>query len=263
MNIEQFAIQNALKFRLDTLRIRYPSYSVRAFAKKIGISPATLSLMLNGKRAVSYKLARLISDRLQFDPQEQSEIFSNYLTQKTKSREVAASEAYAQLNNDQYHLLSDWKTFAILNLINCIDFQSDKKWIASRLGVPEESVLVVIDRLKRLNMLSEKNKKLCRTKPKYRTTEDIANLSLQKSHHQTLELAGASLANDPVEDRDFTWVTFAFDSKKMSETKALIRKFQDDLLSIVEKEAAPQDVYRLSIQLFPLTKSNKKKEKNL
>jgi hypothetical protein len=38
----------------------------------------------------------------------------------------------------------------------------------------------------------------------------------------------------------------------------MIRKFQDDFLEMVEEDAQSEEVYRLAIQLFPLTKLNNK-----
>jgi hypothetical protein len=39
----------------------------------------------------------------------------------------------------------------------------------------------------------------------------------------------------------------------MKETKTLIRKFHDDLITLNERGARPTEVYRLAVQLFPLT----------
>lgn len=258
---EQIALQHAVKNRFDTLRIRYPRYSLRAFAKKAGVSPATLSLVLQGKRKVSKKLAQQLSDKLNFDPQERSEVFRPYLDKKSKSFHAQVSPEYVQLTVDQYQLISDWRAFAILNLIKTKNFKNDVSWMARRLAISTDQVNETIERLLRLEMLERKGNELLRTTVKYRTTEDIANSSLHKSHQQTLDLAHASLENDAVDQRDFTWVTFAMDSKKISEAKTLIRKFQDELYSLVSENAEPDEVYRLSVQLFPLTKNEARTKK--
>ena len=58
---------------------------------------------------------------------------------------------------------------------------------------------------------------------------------------------------DPVDVRDFSWVTAAIDTRKLPLAKTLIRKFMDDLLDIMDEGAEPNEVYRLAFQLFPLT----------
>ena len=257
---EQIALQNALKYRLDTIKIRYPSYSVRAFAKKAGISPATLSLLLKGKRKISRKLALSLSDKLNFDPQERAEILGAFFPKKREHSGEVLNTAYLQLTLDQFQMISDWRAFAVLNLIQTVDFKNSAIWIARRLGITPKEVDETLTRLKRLEMVVEKNGKLSRTTSRYRTMDDVTNSSLQRSHAQTLELAHAALENEPVERRDFTWLTFSFDPFKMKDTKTLIRKFQDDLIALNEDGARPTEVYRLAVQLFPLTKLNPKKE---
>jgi transcriptional regulator with XRE-family HTH domain len=250
---EQTAIQNALRTRLENLRVRYPNYSLRAFAKKAGISAVTLSLLLKGKRRVSQKLALQISERLAFDPQERSEIL-NPLPKEKKEVDSKLSPTYVQISVDQYRLISDWRAFALLNLIQTVDFENDPDWIAERLGIRRSEVEETLQRLSRLGMISSKGGKLKRTVSKYRTSDDIANLSLRKSHQQTLELAHASLESDPVSQRDFSWVTLTVDARKLDKAKLLIRQFQDDFMELIEAEGSPNEVYRLAIQFFPLTK---------
>ena len=235
------------------MRIRYPAYSMRAFAKRAGISPATMSLIMQGKRPVSMKLAETLSERLAFDPQERSEVLAKNLEAEASTER----EAYVQLTLDQYRIVSDWRAFAILNLIKTVDFKSDVSWIAKRLGVTESETQETVERLLRLEMLSIQDGKFVRTASKYRTTEDIANASLKKSHAQNLELAHVSLEENTVGERDFTWLTIPMDMKKMKLAKAMIRKFQDDLSQALETDAEATEVYRMAVQLFPLTKLDK------
>ncbi|MDX9730462.1 MAG: TIGR02147 family protein [Bdellovibrionales bacterium] len=258
---EQVSLQAVLKNRLESLRIRYPSYSMRAFATRAGVSPATMSLIMQGKRAVSQKLALQISERLQFDPQERSEALADAAPRPRRKTTAARHDPYTQLSIDQYHAISDWRAFAILSLTKTRDFESAHSWIATRLGLTEKQVDETVALLLRLGMLEKKNGHYKRSTTKYRTTEDIVNLSLRKSHAQTLDLAQASLENDSIDARDFTWLTLPMDTKQMTLAKTMIRKFQDELSDALETDANPNEVYRLAIQLFPLTKIKNKETK--
>jgi len=250
---EQAALQNALRSRLDTLRIRYPRYSVRAFARRVGVSPATLSLVLQGKRKVSRKLAERLGDKLALDPQESAEVLSAF----RKRAEPAPAEAYTSLRVDQYQLLADWRAFAVLSLLRTKGFRPEPAWIARRLGISPEDARAVVERLVRLGMLRREAGRLVRAEAKYKTTEDVANLSLRASHRQTLELAHASLDSDPVGGRDFSWVTLPLDPALLPLAKKRIREFEDRLTEELERNGArPTEVYRLAVQLFPLTKTS-------
>jgi uncharacterized protein (TIGR02147 family) len=256
---EQVALQRILQSRLASLRARNPSYSIRAFSKRTGLSPGTLSLVLLGKRKVSKKLAAKVADRLLLDPQERSEVLERFPRARSGAALEARDPSYLQLTADQFHVVGDWHYFAILNLIVVRGFRNDPAWIGSRLGLPVSKVEAALERLMRLGMVVKKpDGSLVRATPNYRTTDDVANVSLRKSHHQTLELAREALESEPVDRRDFTWLTFPLDSTKLPIAKSMIRRFQDELLAELGRHPECDEVYRLGIQLFSLTKRTMK-----
>lgn len=250
---EQHALFNILRDRLNRYQSKNPSFSIRAFSKKLGVTPGTISLFLLGKRKLSKKLVTKIAERLMLDPHEQSTLLGQF--PKARKKQDADHLKYLQLSADQFHLVSDWHHFGILNLISLKSTIHHPEWIADRLGISVSKAEEAIERLIRLKMMTvTASGKYKRGASRFRTTDDVTNLSLRKSHDQNLELARTSLEQDPVELRDFTWITMPIDTQKLSIAKKLIRKFQDDLLDVLEEDAEPNEVYRMAIQLFPLTK---------
>ncbi len=243
------AFQTLLRSKFEELKLRNPAYSLRAFAKKTGVSPAILSLIFNGKRRPTQKLMEKIASRLLLDPREQSLLF-------TFPPEVQepARRSYLQLRTDQYQVLGDWRYLAFLNLIETKGFKNDLSWIARRLRSTPKRVHAMIESLKRLGMLEESaDGTFFRKQSSYKTTDDLQNLSLRKSHYSNLELAREALDEVPIENRDFTWVVLPMDKRKLAIAKNLIRKFHDDFMQLVEKESEPDEVYKLCVQLFPMT----------
>jgi uncharacterized protein (TIGR02147 family) len=260
---EQAKLQNLLRERFEALRGRNPRFSVRAFARRVGVSPGTLSLILLGKRRASRRLAQKIADQLMLDPHERKEILEPFLeatVQRARSKAggvtAGAPLQYLQLTADQFHLVAEWHYFAILNLLPTRGFQSDPSWIARRLGLSRKQVEIAVDRLFRLGLLENtESGGWRRAHPRLRTTDDVASVALRRSHDQTLELARESLLRDPVGVRDFTWVTLPIHPKQVGQAKELIRKFQDDLTAVLEASGElPEEVYRLAVQFFPLTR---------
>src|SRR4051812_38586667 len=111
---EQLALQRILQSRFAALQSKNPSYSIRAFAKKAGVSPGTLSLILLGKRAASKKLAARIAEKLLLDPQERSEMLEQFTTKPPAAVSETGSlgSNYVQLSADQFHVVSEWYYFA-------------------------------------------------------------------------------------------------------------------------------------------------------
>jgi len=89
-----------------------------------------------------------------------------------------------------------------------------------------------------------------------RTSDDIVDLSLRKCYEENLDLAKNALNEREIDERDFSTITMAIDPAKMSIAKERIRRFQDELSDLMET-GNRSEVYRLSMQLFPLTQKRK------
>lgn len=253
---EQKEIQNLLNEKLTEARLRNSSYSIRALAQKLGISASALSEILNGKRRISKKLAQRFAERLCLSPEENKRILGLFPSkQRNAPLETTQSREMLQLNMDHFKIISDWYHFAILSLSETEDFRSDPDWIADRLNIKAKEAATALERLERLEMLERNDEgELVPTGTQYTTSDDIANLSLRKSHAQNLELARASLENDSVEARDFTAMTMAIDPSRLPEAKKMIRDFRNKLCAFLES-GTKKEVYKLCIQTIPLTKT--------
>lgn len=146
---EQVAIQSLLTKKLAELQSKNPSFSVRAFAGRLGLQPSATNEILRGERRVSRKMAERIANRLHLDPSERVELLRGFEEAKSKKRDEIGGD-YLKLTADQFRILSDWLHFAILNLISTQDFKHDSAWIAKRLAVSESQTKTALDRLLRL-----------------------------------------------------------------------------------------------------------------
>lgn len=229
---------------------------------KIGMGSGPLSQFIRGQRAVSRKMAMKLCDALLLDPQERHEVLSEFPEKKNsrilKTEELSYSE-FLKLNHDQFSVIADWYHFAILSLVQTHDFKPNTDWIADRLGITIRQTEAAVERLFRLGLIERDGKKKWKlTHRSYRTTDDVENLSLHKSHFQNLELARASLERDALDERDFTTLTVSTRPDRLKKAKELIRRFQDEMMHLLEDIDEPTEVYRMSIELFPLTKLRSK-----
>lgn len=260
----QAVLQKLLQTRLHEQQRKNPRFSIRAYSKKVGIHFAALSAILNGKRNVSRKLATRVADRLYLDPQERSELLGHFpeaRKQINRNNLSPQEPKYLELSAQQFKIAAEWEHFAVMNLLQCSHYKSSLSWIARRLNLTESRTSQVVQRLIDLKLVTLDSKgHLTRSKANYRTPDDYADISLKKMHEQTLDLARESLYRDPIEHRDFTTVTAAINPKNIRTAKERIRKFEDDLCDLLE-EGERTEVYRLSVQLFPLTQISHSGEK--
>jgi uncharacterized protein (TIGR02147 family) len=260
---DQEAITLLLRSRYLEIQGRNPGYSIRSFAKKLGIGVSTLSMILNGQRRASRRLASQFADRLLLDPIERASLLERFDREKFEIKKPVPRVIRAlKASADQYVAFSEWHYMAILNLVRMKSFRNDPAWIADRLDLTPRKVSDAIERLKRLGMLKETpSGNLKRTGAAFRTTDDVANLSVRKGHFDTLERARAVLETDPVELRDFSWVTLPIQKARLPEIKQFIRKFQQEFLAQFSEDPASDEVYRLAVQMIPLTRPKSGAEK--
>lgn len=261
-NLGQVALQQILLKHMTEARVRNPAYSLRSMAKRIKISPAALSEVLNDKRRVSPKLAARILDSLSVSPVEKTELLGLFAG-KTPSSIPSAKNSLTELANDQFKVIANWYHFAILSLAETKDFRDDSQWIADRLNIRISDAEAAIERLKRLGMLHVgKSGHLEPSGEQFATSDEIASAALRGFHSEVLEMARYSLETVSIDRRDFTTVTMAVDPKRLSEAKKMIRRFRAKLCEYLE-QGDRTEVYQLSINLFPLSQNIQKSGKTV
>lgn len=262
----QIAIQNLLQKRLADAQAANPQYSLRAFSSKVGVHFGALSSILNGKRNVSRELAERIVTRLMLDPQERAEVLELFPVKRSQkelrdevAQGVVLNARYRELSAQQFKVIAEWEHFAVMALLRCPEKFENASQVAARMGITEARARLVLERLIEMKMVNvESDGSLKRSEENFRTSDDVADISVRKAHDENLELARKSLYRDSVEERDFSSITVAVDPKNLSMAKERIRQFQDELAQLLDT-GTKAEVYRVSMQMFPL--SLKKLEK--
>jgi transcriptional regulator with XRE-family HTH domain len=236
-------------------QVKNPRWSQRAFAQKLGVSSGALSEILKGKRSLSTPLKKKMAEALQLSPQEQIDFFDDDLPDNLKP----VRHDYFRLSMDQFHLISDWWHFAILNLLRTKGFKPEQSWISQRLGLQTRIVTEAWDRLIRLGHLKRQGAKVVREYPNIETSDDFFDLSIRKSHVEDTKLIEKSLLETELNLRDHTSMTMAVRKKDIPRAKELIRIFQDQFARELEAtDNGGDEVYRLCISYFPLTQIKEK-----
>ena len=261
---EQLKLQQLLTKKFLEMKSKNKNFSVRALASKLQMQPGATNEILKGQRRVSRKIAEKIADRLMLDPSERAELlkdFPNSLRRNTEVRKTRTSELEAlKLNSDQFTLISDWTHFAILSLIRVKNFRCDISWIADRLVISEVEVRKALLRLQSLKLITiAEGGLITRTNHPIRTTDDIKDLSIQRMHINDMEMAKDKIQKVDVRQRDFTNFTFPANPESLNRAKEIIRRAQDELEELMNDENA-NEVYRVCMYLFPLTKIEETKK---
>jgi uncharacterized protein (TIGR02147 family) len=249
---ESSSFSDILRDELLRRKRNNSSYSLRSFARSLGLSSSFLSKLMNGKRSVSETTLLKLATRIGLS-EEQLEVLSSQMVQKTNSPEFEAICA------DQFKLIADWHHYAILECASLFDFESSPTWIANRLSISEERARLALERLTRLGFLKlDKNGKLVAVLKDYSSVTK-AGISSANTEHQRQILEGAIAALDvvPTKRRHQGSVTLAIPESRLPEAIDRIRKFRRELMSFLQRKGRRDAVYQLSISFYPLTQNKK------
>lgn len=259
----QAALRKLLNGALVDAKVRNPSFSLRAFARRLELSPAALSEILGGKRRVSRNMATRVLTQLGADASVARTVLDAFPAKRGRRPAVsdnAPGLSFEELSMDHFRSIADWYHFAICALSETRGFRDDPEWISRRLKhVSPQDVELGMKRLEKLGMLVRENGRLRSKAGHVSSSDDVVNLALRKSHAQDTELVLKSLQEDEILMRDISAITMAIDVKKLPQAKKLIRRFQDQICELLE-DGPKTEVYKLCVQLIPLTAGGKEKD---
>ncbi len=233
-----------------------PRYSLRAFARHIGLSPGELSELLRGKRKLSLKSAVRVAKSLSLNSTECKHLL--YLAQLDQGEgtelldQVKGPKSKEELTAEMFHLVSDWACFAILNLSECSGFSWKPSYISKRLGITTPHAQSAVERLERVGLVKEINGKKRVDPDHVVAAPGVPSEAIRNYHKSILQKAIDALDFQKMNERDISGIGLALDPKHIDSVKKEIADFQDQLTEKYQN-GKKSEVYQLEVALFRLT----------
>lgn len=265
MILEANDYRKVLSQELERRMAANARYSLRAFSRKLGVSPSTLSEVLSGKQGLSKTNAERIAERLQMSKAE-SEYFTTLVDlahgRSKRTREAAEKRisrmrevAEKPLQLESFTMIAEWHHLAILELSRTKNFEPTPGRIARRLGLTTAEVRLAIERLLRLGVLRKEGERLVPTGRWLVTSpNDIPSASIRQFHGSILQKAGSAMHEQPVEERNYSSLVLAIRQDQLGEAKKLIMEFNRRLSKLLTDADDRDALYCFSTQLFSLEK---------
>lgn len=241
----QTDVVEILKNELSRRCAKNPRYSLRAFARALGISPANLSLLLNRRRPPSRRTIERVLKNLDLRPLEREAV-------------TGARMPLSWLPEDSIDLATVEKVstplaYAILSLMVTAGFRSDARWIASRLGVSMHEVRVSLEALESVKLIDRRGRAWTLTGEGVRINNKVTTAITRAFHRGLIEKALSGMEDLPIEERDISSITFAMSPEQMTAAKEEIRRFRLRMADLFEQPKVSTEVYNLTVQLVPIT----------
>jgi uncharacterized protein (TIGR02147 family) len=259
--------QTFLKDLYDLKKARSPYFSYRYLGKRLAVDPGYLVKIIQGKmqlpvksvdRLIQYcglqgREAEYLKEMLIYGRAKRIKDIKVHFENMIRLRE----KELRKVEISQYSFFKKWYHSAIHCLLMFHEFDGDFKILASNLS-PKISVEEAEESIRLLQDLNFIRKtpsgKYVVTDNRLSTGEKWQSVAIRNYQEECLKLAAESLSRHEKGIRDISTVTIPMSDKDFEEVKDRIKDLRQSLLHLDPENGAPNSVYQVNIQLFPLTK---------
>ena len=249
-----------LRDEFEARASRRNGYSLRAYARFLGVEAPSLSSVLKGNRRLAKSKIEKVADRLNLSPHERVQFISSNLgkstlpTDESPKREKLDPEVH-------FRIIAEWEHYAILSLIETRDFKPQSPWIAERLGISDLRARICIQNLLEARLIKMDGTTILLNQQGLETTEDVPSQAIRKARKQDLDQAMDAIEEVSVHLRDLSSCTMTVDINDLEDLKKMIRDFRRKFMSRAESKKG-NEVYKLALQFFPMTNLGSQNETN-
>ena len=247
---------------------RNSGYSMRSFARDLGLQPSLLSEVLNGKRKLTEESALKIATKLQLEPSGRE--YLRLLVQLDRAKTPELRNAVLEnirvvhprqgevhdLSVDLFKSISDWHHFALLRLLDIADFEWSTKNAARALGVHEQEVEEALRRLQRLELiLIDESGRPIKQADDFLVKSPLRNEALRKYHTQMLQKNVEALETQTPQERFTGTENVVLSEGQMAQAAEIFEDCFRRVLQLSQTKAGKRsEVYHVGIHMFRLTR---------
>jgi uncharacterized protein (TIGR02147 family) len=253
---------------------RNSSYSIRAFARDIGVSHGHLLQLLSGKKSFSYKIVDKIIESLEITKTEADLILGDFkVEEKVKENirkllkgSIGEELAVKPIGAEEYIPISHWSYDAIFHLVedDCSSKLDQETSISVRLNLPIKEVQEKLEKLLIAKVIEVKEKFYIKTCGSYYmrggATEMRMNELVDKFSNSQRELYeyGMSQFNPLSESNNqFSTQAYRVSEDQIETIRKSILNFSDSIEQTLrlgdDEESKTKDIYFFNTQLFSVT----------
>ena len=243
-----FGFRDFLQRQLARRCADNPQYSLRAYAKSLGVDHSTLSQVLRGKRRLTKETILALASKAGLSDDD----VDGFVAYETRVGSGHGWERHdRQLREEAMEIISQWHHFAILELIQLECFRPDCRWIARVLDITVDEVNMAVTRLLHVGLLRMVDSE---------TWLDLSANTLARFDHLPWDVSCqlmsriSRMTNASKGEQVLSSSTIAIDRKRLSIVSEYLGKVRQDMADLLRGGGAScDDVYQLDIFLYPLT----------
>lgn len=238
------------------------SYSNRAFARDLELSPSYVSELLRGKKLIPYKQIEKFISVLDIDQADAAEIKLAYSpdeyieTYKKNTSNKSVMKNWKLNSRKQLNVLHKWYHIPMIDLVTCKNFDGD---FANAFNISNEEADIAVDYLEEVGLIAKVEGRYQKTDLKLQFFSKDSRDEFKNYHSQLLEKSLEELEKREEEDykkRLIISSSVAIDNNKVEYFKKRLSDFMQELSAEMSSDDCNQ-VYHFGMQFHPLSKDTK------
>lgn len=271
MDMQVFSYTDYRKLVLDYFQARKAmpaGFSWREFAKECGYaSPVYLKLVTEEKSNLSEVGVERVAAAIGLTGRELQYFrilvrFNQASASRDKKqafaelRDLATKAEVTTLQADQYDYYQSWYNAAIRELAPSMPGATPEQ--LGEALFPKVSAAKVrksLELLERIGLLVKSESVYVQTSQSISTGSEVTSLSVRDMHRQMAELAMDSLDSVAREQRDISGLTLGLSAEAFERVVREMAEFRRRLVAIATEDTRTDRVYRVNLQVFPVSES--------
>ncbi|MBN1761404.1 MAG: TIGR02147 family protein [Chitinispirillaceae bacterium] len=242
----------------------------RSFSKKAGFSsPVFIKLVIEGKANLSGPSITALCAAMGLKKAERKifrtlVLFCQARDIESKMRHLEAlrnsqgGATVSQLSGDQFEYFSRWYHPIIKELVDMARFDGDYEKLAALVNPPisADEAKASVELLRKLNLIQEADGRL-RVTQQFLTTDGTAveSLAVRSVQKKMASLAARAIDEVAPEQRDISGVSVAISRESLGKISEELARCRKRIFEITAQDRKGDRVYRLNLQLFPVSRS--------
>ncbi len=256
--------QSVIEYEFNIRNKRNPKYSLRAYARDLGLTPSQLSEVLSYKQGLSTQKAVTIAKKLGYRDRKITWFRCLVEAQHARSKQ-RREEAKKKLSNysngvetreasiDSLNFTLNWFHLAIRRMVNMPAFKLEPEWISQKLGISKRVSQAAISDLIEAGLIKvDPDNKVTSIENLSFNTDQKSSRFADKFYQQILYKAYRARKIFEPHRRKQGLHLLTIDNKLLPELFDLIQEFEDRLDHLTYKSQKHDELMVVTFQAFPL-----------
>ncbi len=259
---EPNTLSKVLSNDFNRRKLRRKTFSIRAYAQFLGLSPSTVHSLMSQKILGSPRLIGRIGKKIGLSDNEQRYfvcLSKMKISRDPKKRAEISREArmldtrFNMLSEEEFALISKWYNYPVMELIKLKDASVDPVWIGRKLGITPREAEIALSTFQKLGVIEiSESGQVIVNRDYIEIPSGVAFEPVRELHQTIIAKAKDAVTTQPKGTRSFSTTVVRFRKSDVEQVHEFVSKVRRDFCERFESGTGHDAVYSLNMNFFRL-----------